>query len=70
MPSSTWTPQHPTSPATKIIATIDRFGRVFAIQGNNEQYQNHGLEFGYTLLAYSVATKIQPGQMANTVVEA
>lgn len=54
------------APPTKLIATIDRHGRIFAIRGNTEQTPNFGLE-GATEREFPLDTKVEPGQMIDTI---
>lgn len=59
-------PLPPAEPATKIIATVDRNGRVFAVSLDNEEVPSFGLE-DFTLHELPLGTDVQPGQMIDTV---
>ncbi len=63
---ATYDPLQSIPAATKIIATVTREGRVFAIRCDNEEGYSHGLE-GETEQAFPLGTLIEPGQMVNTV---
>lgn len=66
---ATYNPQPAIEPATKLIATITREGRVFAIRCDTEDAPSFGLE-GATEREFPLDTKVQPGQMVDTVITA
>ena len=63
---ATYNPLRAVEPATKIIATVTREGRVFAIRGDNEDAPSFGLE-GATDREFPLGTQVEPGQMVDTV---
>ncbi len=64
-----YTLPEPVGPATKIIATVTRDGRVHAIRLDNETAPSFGLE-APTEREFPLGTAVQPGQMVDTVVVA